>query len=224
MEAAIKLFLNEENRGFLGKGRVELLKLIDKYGSISRAAKELGMSYKRAWESIKAMNEIAKEPLILTQTGGKRGGGSRLTPYAKELIDRYEKMEITLKNATAQQLPKISARNKIEVIIKKIKIKKSEVVVTGEFEDSKLKAIITPEAMQELDLQKGEMAYFLFKAGATTKGDENCLKGKLLERIDDKRIKVAVGRQIMYIKDRFKVKGYTIHFCIDPEEIMILKV
>ncbi|SMC08833.1 molybdenum-dependent transcriptional regulator [Nitratiruptor tergarcus] len=224
MEIGTKLFFNEKDRGFLGKGRIELLKAIEKYGSINKAAKALGISYKKAWESVSAMNALSPQPLILSQTGGKRGGGSELTPYAKELIERYEEADKTIqKIAKNPVVPKISARNKIYVTVKKIKQKKDEVIVTGSFGKEKIKAIITPEALKELDLHLGEEVWFVFKASAVNAKDENCFKGSLIEKISENRVKVEVEDQIFFLNGKFKIKGFAIYFCIDPHEIMIFK-
>lgn len=239
MEIGTKLFFNEEQRGFLGKGRLELLKAIEEYGSISKAAKVLGMSYKKAWDNLDAMKSAAKEPLITTKIGGTGGGGSRLTPYAKELIQRFEvtekifqKLAKKLKSASSlQELeelasridPKISARNILEVTIVKFKKKNEDVVVYGDFKGKKIKAKITKEAYEELGLQEKEKVYFAFKAHAISPKGDNCLKAKLLQRIDNKRVKVAIEEQILYLHGKFSIKGYAIHFCIDPKDIIIIK-
>ena len=86
-----RFWLTKENKSFLGSGRVELLELIDKTGSINAAAKEMKMSYKAAWERINGMNAIADQPLIERLTGGKGGGGTKLTPYARELIATFHR-------------------------------------------------------------------------------------------------------------------------------------
>src|SRR5262245_60375754 len=71
-----RLWIECEGEGFFGPGRVELLQKIEKTGSINKAAKEMGMSYKKAWEMINALNIQADSPLVITQAGGEKGGGS----------------------------------------------------------------------------------------------------------------------------------------------------
>lgn len=88
-----RFWLTKENQSFLGSGRVELLEKIDRIGSIHAAAKEMKMSYKAAWERINSMNALAERPLIERTTGGKGGGGSKLTPYAHELIATFRRLE-----------------------------------------------------------------------------------------------------------------------------------
>lgn len=88
-----RFWLTKDNESFLGLGRVALLKEIEKTGSINAAAKNMKMSYKAAWERINSMNELADEPLMTRTTGGKGGGGTTLTPYARELIKTYERLD-----------------------------------------------------------------------------------------------------------------------------------
>ena len=66
-----------ENLG--GQGRMALLSLVGTHGSITHAAKAMGMSYKAAWDAIDTMNNLAGEPLVERLAGGKGGGGTRLT-------------------------------------------------------------------------------------------------------------------------------------------------
>ncbi len=227
MEIGAHLFINQKNKGFLGRGRVELLKKIDELGSISKAAKALGMSYKKAWDNIDAMNSVAPKPIVETQTGGRGGGGARLTPYAKELIARYEELARRINEAaTMEESPalQLSARNRVRVRIKKIKRKNFDALITGEFDGGKLKALITIEALEELGLHEGDEALFLFKAGAPGAKGENCLKGMLIEHIDDRRLRVQAGSTIFTISGKFKLKGYAVQFCVDPEDIIVAKV
>ncbi|MEZ5579956.1 MAG: LysR family transcriptional regulator [Candidatus Competibacteraceae bacterium] len=79
--------MNREGCGYLGAGRVELLEHIDECGSIARAAKRMGMSYKTAWDAVEAMNNLADRPLVVRATGGKGGGGTQLTDL-REAGDR----------------------------------------------------------------------------------------------------------------------------------------
>ena len=84
-----KVWLEAQGRPVLGPGRLELLKYIDEQGSISRAARLLKMTYRKAWGQIKAMEEQMGLPLVEKQTGGPGGGGARLTPEARRLLSNY---------------------------------------------------------------------------------------------------------------------------------------
>ncbi|MDD2449348.1 MAG: TOBE domain-containing protein [Sulfurimonas sp.] len=87
-----RFWLSKDGESFLGSGRIQLLKIIEKTGSMNAAAKEMKMSYKAAWERLNSMNALADEPLITRTTGGRGGGGTTLTPYAHQLIQTYERL------------------------------------------------------------------------------------------------------------------------------------
>ena len=77
----------------LGPGKVDLLESIGKEGSISQAAREKHLSYRRAWSMVNTMNQCFKEPLVVSITGGKGGGGAQLTDVGQKIIQLYRKME-----------------------------------------------------------------------------------------------------------------------------------
>ncbi|HEV3426222.1 MAG TPA: TOBE domain-containing protein [Paraburkholderia sp.] len=76
-----------------GASRIALLAAIRDTGSITGAAKAVGMSYKAAWDAVDTMNNLAGEPLVVRATGGKGGGGTTLTPRAARLIDTFRAVE-----------------------------------------------------------------------------------------------------------------------------------
>lgn len=80
------LWLEVGGERFFGPGPVELLERIAETGSISSAAKEMKMSYKKAWELINHLNTQTSTPVVIPQTGGEKGGGSTITAEAMELI------------------------------------------------------------------------------------------------------------------------------------------
>ncbi len=77
----------------LGPGKVDLLEAIASTGSISAAAKSMKMSYKRAWDLVNTMNLSFKQPLVMTTTGGKQGGGASITDFGLAIIKTYREME-----------------------------------------------------------------------------------------------------------------------------------
>ena len=87
----IRLLIGD--RVALGPGKASLLDIIDKTGSISAAAREMGMSYRKAWGLIDNINNDFLEPLVIKTTGGKGGGGALLSNYGKEILTRYLDME-----------------------------------------------------------------------------------------------------------------------------------
>jgi len=92
MEYKIKsrIWIEANGEILLGKGRVSLLRAIEVTGSLSKAAKSLNMSYKKAWNLINDVNLKAQEPVVKMSIGGKGGGGTILTHYGKSLIDIFE--------------------------------------------------------------------------------------------------------------------------------------
>ncbi len=84
----------------LGPGKVALLEAIERMGSISQAAREIKLSYKRAWDMVDTMNQCFKEPLVLSSTGGKGGGGAQLTPLGIKMILLFRSMESTAIKST----------------------------------------------------------------------------------------------------------------------------
>lgn len=85
-----RIWIEIDNTILLGEGRVQLLKAIDETGSLSKAAKSLNMSYKKAWRLMDSVNKTAKQPVVLTSIGGKDGGGATLTKHGKYLINTFE--------------------------------------------------------------------------------------------------------------------------------------
>lgn len=77
----------------LSDSRIRLLEAIDRCGSLNRAAREVPLSYKAAWDALDSMNQLSPEPLVLRSTGGAGGGGTRLTEHARQLIALYRAME-----------------------------------------------------------------------------------------------------------------------------------
>jgi molybdate transport system regulatory protein len=85
------LWLESADGHFFGPGPVELLERIAETGSINMAAKEMNMSYKKAWALVNALNAQTSTPVVIPQTGGKKGGGSTVTGEAMEMI-KYHRL------------------------------------------------------------------------------------------------------------------------------------
>lgn len=86
------LWIESDGEHFFGPGPVELLERIEATGSISMAAKEMKMSYKKAWELVNNLNAQMASPVVIPQAGGEKGGGSTITPEAAELIKYHHQM------------------------------------------------------------------------------------------------------------------------------------
>lgn len=131
------LVLQRHGVTLLGSNRVALLTAIEKSGSITRAAQTVGISYKAAWDSVDSMNNISERPLVEKMTGGRSGGGARLTPHGAKLLrlfnaieEENEKKLLSLKsrkskahdvnNAIARFALTTTARNQFSGKIKRI--------------------------------------------------------------------------------------------------------
>jgi len=79
----------------VGPGKIALLESIRRSGSLSQAARELKMSYRRAWLLLDSLNGAFAQPVVQTNTGGRRGGGSQLTALGEKLIRTYRDFEAT---------------------------------------------------------------------------------------------------------------------------------
>jgi len=95
--------------GYLGPGKILLMELISKHGSISAAGKEMGMSYRRAWLLVDEINRIFREPLVEKQMGGSGGGGARLTKLGRDVVSRYRAIEGAAATAVAADLRALKA-------------------------------------------------------------------------------------------------------------------
>ena len=161
---------------------MELLELIDEYGSINKAASAMGMSYKAAWLAVEAINNMSKEPVVLRQTGGNQGGGTQLTSYGRRFVHLYrcvqeeqkklfEKLDANFNDFDQYQKllrrfnMQTSARNQFLGTISAVKkgAVNSEVSldIGG---DEHIYAVITNESLEHLALEVGADAYALFKA------------------------------------------------------------
>lgn len=184
MELASNLTLELAHQPFLLEKRIQLLHAIVEEGSILKAAKAVPMSYKSAWEAIDAMNNLSPTPIVTRETGGSGGGGTKLTPYGKNLLKTYE----VLKNEQAMFLKKlmlladmdsgtiktirrlsmhVSARNQlfgkiVEIKTSHVSAEVSVVLKSGVV----LVSTITNSAVQELLLEVGNEVVAIIKASS----------------------------------------------------------
>ncbi len=91
-----------------GPGKVRLLELIEKEGSIRAAASAMSMSYRHAWLLLQALEDTFGAPVIATSTGGSHGGGARLTELGGKLVQRYRSIEMHAARAAAAELDELS--------------------------------------------------------------------------------------------------------------------
>ena len=85
----LRVWVECEGEKILGPGRADLLELIDRHHSIAAASKQMGMSYRRAWQLVQAVNAAAGEPFVEATTGGAGGGGATLTAHGRQAVAEY---------------------------------------------------------------------------------------------------------------------------------------
>ena len=98
LKIKLQLFCGDEIA--LGPGKADLLEAIDREGSISAAGRALGMSYRRTWLLVDAMNRCWDYPLVETATGGKQGGGASMTELGRSILRHYRGLQADLDRAS----------------------------------------------------------------------------------------------------------------------------
>ena len=93
----------------IGPGKADLLQAVEETGSISAAARSMGMSYRRAWLLIDTMNQCFREPVVDTATGGAGGGGAQITPFGIAVLKIYRKMEAGAATAVSKHMSDFSS-------------------------------------------------------------------------------------------------------------------
>jgi molybdate transport system regulatory protein len=97
----------------IGIGKIELLEAIVRTGSISKAAREIGMSYRRAWLLVEDMRVNLDEAVVESNTGGVRGGGASVTAFGKQMIASYRRLESDFQTLAKAQLGELVSHAKL---------------------------------------------------------------------------------------------------------------
>jgi molybdate transport system regulatory protein len=106
-----RIWIDGAEGTFLGYGRIVLLERIREYGSITRAAKSMEMSYRHAWKLVDSMNRQAPRPLVEKATGGRGGGGTRLTEEGEQAISLFWKYYTDFQKFLARQANTVAILN-----------------------------------------------------------------------------------------------------------------
>jgi molybdenum ABC transporter molybdate-binding protein len=104
----LRVWVERAGQSVIGPEQLEILEAIDHSSSISAAARELGIPYRRAWELVQGMNEAAGEPLVTTATGGVQGGGAQLTLLGRWAMTGFRKLQGNLGQTAASLGPQLS--------------------------------------------------------------------------------------------------------------------
>ena len=191
----------------IGQDRIRLLETVARAGSITAGAKAAGITYKAAWDALDAMANLFGAPLLETRTGGKAGGGARLTPAGVKVIEAYRKLESEMARAMRAIEPDLagsgvrpvdlvsgffmrtSARNALRGVIVAVEPGPlSAEVAVKVSPDTTIYALVTNASIEELGLCIGREAIVLVKAPFVmiAPGDtpprvsaRNCIAGKV---------------------------------------------
>ena len=182
-------FLQAESK-FLGGDRIELLGKIDELGSITKAAKAVGISYKTAWDNVNTINNLAEKPFVDRLAGGKGGGGTSLTPEGKKIVNEFKTIQDELARVLGnleQRLGdteglfqflrrismKVSARNTFAGSVTSITKGAVNAEVTLTLKGGiPLTAVVTNGAIDNLGLKTGAEAYAIIKASSVILGTD----------------------------------------------------
>jgi molybdate transport system regulatory protein len=108
MTPVIRFRIDFTKSSFVGPGKIELLEAIRKSGSLSQAARDLGMSYRRAWLLVDSLKSSFREPATLASKGGRGGGGIALTTFGERLISSYRAIESEIAEVAARRLKTVT--------------------------------------------------------------------------------------------------------------------
>ena len=109
VEPRVKLWVEKDGKLALSAYRVRLLRLIDETGSLSEAAARMKLSYRRAWGKIREIEANLGIKLIASEAGGAGGGGSKLTPEGRRLIELFERFETAAERDLAEEFRRFFA-------------------------------------------------------------------------------------------------------------------
>lgn len=191
----------------VGADRVALLKAVAELGSISAAAKHMGLSYKGAWDGVQALNNLFDAPLIEAQAGGKAGGVAVVTPRGLAVIDAFRKVEAELGETLARLEARLdgvgdifwslgmktSARNALRGLVSRVETGAVNSEVTLQVASGvEIVSVVTRQSVEDLGLAIGRPAVALIKSSfvVLAKGEglvtsaRNQLSGKVLSRED----------------------------------------
>lgn len=99
----IKIWVEDDAGVLLSEWRADLLEAVDSTGSIARAAEQLGVPYRTAWQRIHEIEEALGFPLLQSESGGREGGGSHLTPRGRSLVTRFRAITDGLEQVVEQR-------------------------------------------------------------------------------------------------------------------------
>lgn len=206
------LALRGDGRLLVGRERIKVLEAVAEHGSITKAAKAVGFSYKAAWDAVNSINNLLPSPAFVTKAGGRAGGGAEVTPEGRRLIATFHRLEARMSRISSLIAEegleehenfllwsvgiKISTRNMFQAEVVQVKRWPVDVEVTLRVsEENSILAIVTNEAATELELEPGRKALALIKSSFVNVGlfdpvdnpGRNCFRGAIARRVDAER-------------------------------------
>ena len=206
------LALRSDGRLLVGRDRIKLLEAVAEHGSITKAAKAAGFSYKTAWDAVDAINNLLPSPAFVTKAGGRSGGGAHVTDEGRRLIETFHRLEARMSRISSLIASegfgghdefalwslgiKISTRNMFQTEVVAVRKWPVDVEVTLKVTaENVIHAIVTNESAEELELAPGRKALALIKSsfvrlapvGVGTTPGRNGFEGEVRRRIDAER-------------------------------------
>jgi molybdate transport system regulatory protein len=231
------LALHSDGRFLVGHDRIGLLQKVADFGSIAKAAHATGFSYKTAWDSVNAVNNLLPTPAFRTRPGGRSGGGAEVTDEGRRLIATFRRLEEKLSrisNLIAEEGlegqeeallwalgVRISTRNVFQAEVSEVKRWTVDVEVALKFGgDKTLMATVTNSAADELELAPGRKVLALVKAPflrlhapeRAPEAGRNRFLGVVTERTDAERnseirLDIGHGKTLHAVAPRQTVEG-----------------
>jgi molybdate transport system regulatory protein len=167
-----KVWIEYKGTPLLGKGGADILKEIDTQQSLSKAAEKLGMSYRYVWNYVQKIHAALGQEVVETYKGGRAGGGgAKLTPIGKSLVAEYTRLEGCLSEFLSEadhlevKTVKLSARNNLKG--KVVAVEKGVITAKVKIEvklPTTITAVITKEAVEDLDIKVGDEVVAIVKS------------------------------------------------------------
>ena len=107
-DARLSMRLDLASGERIGPGKIALLEAIRSTGSISAAARQLGMSYRRAWLLVEEVNGALRKPAVASAAGGRQGGGANVTPVGEQVIELYRSIEGIARSSAREEFRAVS--------------------------------------------------------------------------------------------------------------------
>lgn len=207
--ANLSLFSDSKNT--LAVAQIFLLEAIAETGSISAAAKKVGISYKTAWERVEAINNIAEKPLVVRSAGGSQGGGTQVTDFGMQIIHGFRAMEeeheaflqrLGNKVASIDDIAhfmkvgtmKTSARNQFRGVVSAITPGAVNTEIHIRISDSiGLDVIITEESCKVLGLKPGSVVVALVKSSSVILSKDVNIAVSARNKLTGKVLRITPG-------------------------------